>query len=588
MNRLDPTTLKDWQLAQAAEERMKPIGQLAREMGLEHSEILPIGPKMAKVDFRKVLARVKDRPNAKYIDICGITPTPLGEGKTTTTVGLIQGLAKLGLRATGAVRQASSGPTFNIKGTSAGGGLSQILPVGPLSIRFTGDIDCVTNAHNLAMVALTARMQHERNYSDEQLARRGLRRLDIDPNSVQIKWAIDFCAQALRRIRIGLGGPKDGVEMESGFQISVSSEVMAILAIAQDLADLRTRIGRMVVAHDKAGRPITTADLEVDGAMAAWLVDAINPNLVQTTEGQPIFVHAGPFANIAIGQSSIVADKLGVKLADYHVTESGFGADIGYEKFWNIKCRLSGLTPDAVVIVATVRALKMHGGGPAVRPGLPLPQEYTTENLGLLEKGCENLLAHIEIVKSSGIARPVVCINRFPSDSLEELRLVKRIAEQAGAYAAISEHWQKGGEGAIELAEAVVDAANQDNDFRFLYDLHTPLLQRIELIARQVYGADGVTIDPLAQAKIKALDSDKGNGILGTCMVKTHLSLSHDPNLKGRPKGWVLPIRDVLIYRGAGLAVPVAGDINLMPGTGSDPAFRRINVDVQTGRIVGL
>jgi len=584
---LDPTRLKDWQLAQAAEERMKPIGHLAREMGLEHSEILPIGHKLAKVDFKKVLARVKDRPNAKYIDVCGITPTPLGEGKTTTTIGLIQGLGRLGLRATGAIRQASSGPTFNIKGTSAGGGLSQIIPVGPLSIRLTGDIDCVTNAHNLAMVALTARMQHERNYTDEQLAKRALRRLDIDPTRVQIKWAIDFCAQALRKIRIGIGGPMDGVEMDSGFQISVSSEVMAILAIAQDLADLRRRISRMIVAYDRQGRPITTADLEVDGAMTAWLVDAINPNLVQTMEGQPMFVHTGPFANIAIGQSSIIADRLGVKLADYHVTESGFGADIGYEKFWNIKCRLSGLTPDAVVIVATVRALKMHGGGPPVRPGLPLPPQYTTEDLALVEKGCENLIAHIEIVRSSGI-RPVVCINRFPTDSPQELNLVKRLAEQAGAYAAISEHWQKGGAGAIELAEAVVQAANDHHQFRFLYDLQTPLSQRIELIARQVYGADGVSIEPIAKAKIEAIDSDKANGVLGTCMVKTHLSLSHDPNLKGRPKGWVLPIKDVLIYRGAGLAVPVAGDINLMPGTGSDPAFRRIDVDVETGRIIGL
>lgn len=574
-------------MAQAAEERMKPIGQLARELGLEHSEILPIGHKLAKIDFQKVLARIADRPDAKYIDVCGITPTPLGEGKTTTTIGLVQGLGRLGFRATGAIRQASSGPTFNIKGTSAGGGLSQIIPVGPLSIRLTGDIDCVTNAHNLAMVALTARMQHERNYTDQQLAKRGLKRLDIDPNNVQIKWAIDFCAQVLRRIRIGLGGPMDGVEMESGFQISVSSEVMAILAIVQDLADLRRRIAQMIVAYDRQGRPITTADLEVDGAMTAWLVDAINPNLVQTMEGQAILVHTGPFANIAIGQSSIIADRLGVKLSDYHVTESGFGADIGYEKFWNIKCRLSQLRPDAVVIVATVRALKMHGGGPPVRPGLPLDQAYTTEDLGLVEKGCENLLAHIGIVKASGV-RPVVCINRFETDSPAELELIRRVAEQAGAYVAVSKHWQKGGDGAIELAQAVVQAANEPKDFRFLYDSHAPLKDRIELIAKKVYGAAGVSTSPLAQAKIQAIDSDKSNGILGTCMVKTHLSLSHDPNLKGRPTGWILPIRDVLIYRGAGLAVPVAGDINLMPGTGSDPAFRRIDVDVQTGRIIGL
>ena len=585
--KLDPIRLKDWQIAEAAEEAMKLIGQLTREMGLEHGEILPVGHKLAKVDFKKVLARLGDRPTAKYIDVAGITPTPLGEGKTTTTIGLIQGLARLGHRATGAIRQASGGPTFNIKGTSAGGGLSQCIPLGPLSIRLTGDIDCVTNAHNLAMVALTARMQHERNYNDQQLAKRGLRRLDVDPDRVQIKWAMDFCAQALRNIRIGRGGIRDGLEMDSGFQISVSSEVMAILAIAQDLADLRQRIGKIIVAYDKQGRPVTTADLEVDGAMTAWLVEAINPNLLQTIEGQPLFVHAGPFANIAIGQSSIIADRLGTKLADYHVTESGFGSDIGYEKFWNIKCRLSGLAPDAVVIVATVRALKMHGGGPTVRPGLPLSDEYITENLGLVEKGCDNLLAHIDIVRASGI-RPVVCINRFSTDTPAELDRVRQIADRAGALAAVSDHWLKGGQGAIELAEAVVQATHQRHDFRFLYDVKTPLKDRIELIARKVYGAKEVTYTDAALTKIRAIDSDRTNGALGTCMVKTHLSLSHDPDLKGRPSGWVLPIRDVLIYKGAGLAVPVAGDINLMPGTSSDPAFRRMDIDVETGHVLGL
>jgi len=585
--RLDPRHLRDWQIAEAAEGAMKPIGQLAREMGLEHSEILPVGHKLAKVDFKKVLARLGDRPPAKYVDVAGITPTPLGEGKTTTTIGLIQGLGRLGFRATGAIRQASNGPTFNIKGTSAGGGLAQCIPLGPLSFRLTGDIDSVTNAHNLAMVALTARMQHERNYDDAQLARRGLRRLDIDPEHVQIRWAMDLCAQALRRIRIGLGGSKDGIEMDSGFQISVSSEIMAILAMARDLPDLRRRIAQMIVAYDRKGRPVTTADLEVDGAMAAWLVEAINPNLLQTMEGQPLFVHAGPFANIAIGQSSIIADRLGVRLADFHVTESGFGADIGYEKFWNIKCRQSGLVPDAVVIVATVRALKMHGGGPLVRPGLPLASEYTSENLGLVERGCENLLAHIDIVKSSGI-RPVVCINRFSTDTPAELDRVRRIADQAGALAAESDHWLRGGEGAIDLAEAVVQACQEKHAFRFLYAPDTPLQDRIELIARQVYGAAGVTYSDAAATKIRDLDADPRNESLGTCMVKTHLSLSHDPDRKGRPHGWVLPIRDVLLYQGAGLAVPVAGDINLMPGTASDPAFRRIDVDVETGRIQGL
>ena len=332
-------------------------------------EFIPYGTKLAKIDYAKVLSRLGDRQRAKYIDITAITPTPLGEGKTTTTVGLIQGLGRLGKRVSGAIRQPSSAPTFNIKGSAAGGGLAQCIPLTPLSIRFTGDIDCVTNAHNLAMVALTSRMQHERNYDDARLAQSGLKRLDIDPARIQIGWAIDFCAQALRSIRIGRGGKMDGFEMDSGFQMTVASEVMAILSVASDLRDLRKRIASMVVAYDTKGREVMTSDLNVDGAMTAWLLDAIHPNLVQTIEGQPVFVHAGPFANIAIGQSSIIADRLGVKLADYHVTESGFGADIGFEKFWNLKCRMSGLTPNAVVIVATIRALKMHGGGRACRRG---------------------------------------------------------------------------------------------------------------------------------------------------------------------------------------------------------------------------
>jgi formate--tetrahydrofolate ligase len=451
----------------------------------------------------------------------------------------------------------------------------------------TGDIDKITNAHNLAMVALTARMQHERNYDDEQLAKRNLKRLDIDPQRVQMKWIIDFCAQALRNITIGKGGKMDGFEMESGFAISVSSELMAILAVAENLADLRRRIAKIVVAYSKSGQPITTADLEVDGAMTAWMMDTLNPTLVQSLEGQPILVHAGPFANIAIGQSSVIADKIGTALSDYHVTESGFGADIGFEKFWNLKCRYSGLTPDAVVIVATIRALKMHGGGPEVKPGIKLDEAYTKENLGLLEKGCENLLAHIETVKKSGV-KPVVCINSFYTDTPAEIKMVKEISEQAGAYAARSEHWLKGGEGAIELAEAVKTAANEPNDFRFLYELDMPLEQIIQTIAKEVYGADGVEFLPEAQEKLQQLSQDPDIATMGTCMVKTHLSLSHDPTIKGRPTGFTLPVRDILVYKGAGFVVPVAGDIKLMPGTGSDPGFRRIDVDVETGKVHGL
>jgi len=579
--------MKDWQIAEAAEENMIPFPRLAEEMGFEKDELIPMGRQIGKVDAMRALPRLHNAPRGKYIDVTAITPTPLGEGKTTTTMGLIEGLGKLGKSVVGAIRQPSGGPTFNIKGSAAGGGIAQCIPLAPLSIRLTGDIDSITNAHNLAMVALTSRMQHERNYDDARLAKIGLKRLDIDPNRVEIKWAIDFCAQALRNITIGKGGKMDGFEMESGFQITVSSEIMAILAVARDLKDLRERMGKMVVAYDKKGKPVTTRDLEVDGAMTAWMVDAINPNLLQTIEGQPVFVHAGPFANIAIGQSSIIADELGVRLGEYHVTESGFAADIGFEKFWNLKCRFSGLKPNAVVIVATVRALKMHGGGPAVKPGLPLDEAYCKENLPLLEKGCENLVAHIETVKKSGV-RPVVCINSFHTDTRPEVAFIKKVAEQNGAFVAFSEHWLKGGEGAKELAEAVIAACNEKNHFKFLYELSMPLRQRIELIAKEVYGADGVTYTDLATGKAQAFEADPETAGLGTCMVKTHLSLSHDPNIKGRPRGWKLPIRDILIYKGAGFLVPVAGDIKLMPGTSSNPAFRNLDVDVKTGRVKGL
>jgi formyltetrahydrofolate synthetase len=585
--KLDPTKMKDWQIAEAAEEKMKPVSRLADEMGLKEDELIPMGRKLAKVDYKRAFTRLKDAPTAKYIDVTAITPTPLGEGKTTTAIGLIEGLGKIGKRVVGAIRQPSGGPTFNIKGSAAGGGLAQCIPLTPFSIRLTGDIDCITNAHNLAMVALTSRMQHERNYDDSVLAKRNLERIDIDPERVQMLWAMDFCAQALRNIRIGQGGKMDGYEMDSGFQITVSSEVMAILSVAKDLKDLRQRIAKIVVAYDKKGNEVTTADLEVDGAMTAWMVDAINPNLLQTVEGQPVFVHAGPFANIAVGQSSIIADKIGTKLGEYHVTESGFGADIGFEKFWNIKCRMSGLVPNAVVIVATIRALKMHGGGPKVKPGIPLSKEYMTENLELVEKGCENLIAHIETVKKSGV-RPVVCINSFYTDTKSEIRFVCKTAEENGALVAVSDHWLKGGDGAIELAEAVVQACSEKNHFKFLYELDAPLRKRIELIAKEVYGADSVTYTDEALEKAKAMEADPDSKTLGTCMVKTHLSLSHDPDIKGRPTDWELPIRDILVYKGAGFIVPVAGAIKLMPGTSSDPAFRRIDVDVNTGKVQGL
>lgn len=587
MAKLDPTKMKDWEVAAEAAKDMKKIRVIAEELGLKEEELLPYGHYMGKVDYLNVLDRLKDRPDGKYIDVTAITPTPLGEGKTTTTMGLVEGLGKIGKRVTGGIRQPSGGPTFNIKGSAAGGGLAQCIPLTEFSLGLTGDIDAISNAHNLAMVAMTSRVQHEFNYSDAFLDKRGLKRIDIDPYTPAMGWTIDFSAQALREIIIGLGGKMDGFMMKSGFQITVSSEVMAILAVARDLADMRVRLGKMVVAYTKKGAPVTADDLEVGGAMTAIMHKAMNPNLLQTIEGQPVFVHAGPFANIAIGQSSIVADRLALKLADYHVTESGFGADIGFEKFWNLKCRFSGLTPNAAVIVGTIRALKMHGGGPRVVPGKELATEYKESNPALVEAGTANLVAHIETVRKSGM-QPVVCINHFYTDTDEEVQIVRKAAEAAGARVALSKHWEKGGEGAIELAEAVVEACEEKPSFKFLYELDMGIKDRIERIATEVYGADGVSYTPEAEAKIEAAAKDPEVAKLGTCMVKTHLSLSHDPDRKGRPKEWVLPITDLAIYRGAGFLVPVAGGVKLMPGTSSDPAFRRIDVDTTTGNVTGL
>ena len=587
MAKLDPTKMKDWQIAEAAEENLRKAADLAAELGLSEDEWEPYGRYLAKIDVTKVLSRLGDKKRAKYIDVTAITPTALGEGKTTTTLGLVQGLGLLGRKVIGCVRQPSGGPTFNIKGSAAGGGLAQVVPLTKLSLGLTGDIDAITNANNLAMVALNSRMQHERNHDDAWLAERGLKRLDIDPERIQLRWAIDFCAQGLRNIEIGFGGKLDGFNTKSGFYITVASEVMAILSMASDLADLRKRLAKIVVAYSKNGTPVTTADLEVDGAMCALLVEAIKPTLMQSIEGQPMFVHAGPFANIAIGQNSVVADRLACALGDYVVTESGFASDMGFEKFWNIKCRCSGLKPDAVVLVATIRALKAHGGAPAVKAGLPLDPAYTTENLELLEKGCDNLLAQIDIIRRSGV-RPVVCLNAFYTDTDKERQLVREVVEKAGARFAVSDHWLKGGEGALELAEAVIAACDDPNDFAFLCDLEEPLKDRIEKQVKEVYGGDGVDFEPLALEKLAQFQSDPEIARLPICIAKTQYSLSHDAKLLGRPTGWRMPVKDVLIYRGAGLVVPVAGEIKLMPGTSASPAYRRIDVDVASGRVSGL
>jgi formyltetrahydrofolate synthetase len=583
----DTTKLKQWQIAELAELNMPTPEGWREKLNLEKDEIISYG-KICKLDFMKIMDRLQNKPDGKYIEVTAITPTPLGEGKSTTSLGLMEGLGKRKQNTGGCLRQPSGAPTFGIKGTAAGGGNALLIPMTEFSMGLTGDINDIMNAHNLAMVALTSRMQHERNYSDEQLQRlSGMRRLDVDPTRIEMKWVIDFNAQTLRKIVIGLGGRMDGFTMESGYAVAVSSELMAILSIVNDLADLRKRIGEITVAYDKRGKPITTSDLEVAGAMTAFMRNTINPTLCCTAEYQPCMVHAGPFANIAVGQSSIIADRMGLKLFDYHVTESGFAADIGFEKFWNIKCRQSGLKPNVSVLTTSIRALKMHGGGPKVVSGIELPEAYTKENLPLIEKGIENMLHHIKTIRTAGI-NPVVCINRFPKDTNAEVALVKREAEKAGARCAESTHFTNGGDGALELADAVMDACKENNEFKFLYPLEMKLRDRVEKIAKVVYGADGVIWYPEAEAKARTFEADPKYDEYATMMVKTQLSLSHDPALKGVPKGWKLPIRDVLIYSGARFLCPMAGDISLMPGTPSDPNFRRVDIDVKTGKVTGL
>jgi methylenetetrahydrofolate dehydrogenase (NADP+)/methenyltetrahydrofolate cyclohydrolase/formyltetrahydrofolate synthetase len=583
----DATKLKDWQISEAAEENMPTADEWRERLNLQKDEIIPHG-RLSRLDFMKIIDRLKGKPDGKYIEVTAITPTPLGEGKTTTLMGILEGLGKRGKNVGGCIRQPSGGPTMNIKGTAAGGGNALLIPMTEFSMGLTGDINDIMNAHNLAMVALTSRMQHERNYNDEELARRSrMRRLNVDPTKVEMGWIMDFCAQSLRNIVIGLGGRMDGYTMQSKFGIAVSSELMAMLSIVTDLADLRKRMDEITVAFDRDGNIITTKDLEVGGAMTAWMRNTINPTMMCTVEYQPCMVHAGPFANIAVGQSSIIGDRIGLKMFDYHVTESGFAADIGFEKFWNVKCRLSGLKPHVSVLTTTIRALKMHGGGPKVVAGLPLPESYTKQDLGLLEKGLPNLLHHINTIRTSGI-NPVVCINSFHTDTKEEIAMVRKAAEAAGARCALSEHWLKGGDGALELADAVIEACEDKNDFKFLYPMDMKLRERVDKIAKVVYGADGVSWNPDAEAKAKMLEADSKYNEYATMMVKTHLSLTHDPTIKGTPKGWTLPIRDVLIYSGAKFLCPCAGTISLMPGTSSDPAFRRVDVDTKTGKVQGL
>lgn len=573
----------DLEIAQAA--RLTPISELAAELGLDPDELELYGRYKAKVHL-EVLGRLADEPNGKYIDVTAITPTPLGEGKTVTTVGLSQALHHLGRRTFACVRQPSQGPTFGIKGGAAGGGYSQIIPMEDFNLHLTGDIHAVGAATNLCAAAIDARLFHESRYSDAQLAERGLKRLSIDPYSITWNRVLDVNDRALRQVVLGLGRAVDGVPRQTGFDITVASEVMAILALATSLPDLRRRMGRIVIGTSRQGQPVTAEDLGVAGAMTVLMKDALMPNLMQTLEGNPAFVHAGPFANIAHGNSSIVADRIALKLADYVVTESGFGADMGAEKFFDIKCRASGLRPDAVVIVATIRALKMHGGLGQVIAGRPLPSELIAENLPALEKGAQNLRHHIGIVKKFGLPA-IVAINHFQSDTEKEIQLLKRIAEEAGAEGAyLSDVWAQGGEGGRELAEAVMAAAEKPSGFRFLYPLDRPIKEKIETIAREIYNAEGVEYEAKAERQIKLYEK-LGYDKLPICMAKTHLSLSHDPHWKGVPSGYRLPVREVRASVGAGFLYPLCGALMTMPGLPSLPAFMKVDID-ESGKVVGL
>lgn len=578
----------DIEIAHAAE--LIPIREMAAKIDLVEDDLDLYGKYKAKVHL-DVKEKFAGRPQGKYIDVTAITPTPLGEGKTTTTVGLTQAMgSELGKNVMCCIRQPSMGPTFNIKGGAAGGGYSQVIPMEDFNLHLTGDIHAITVAHNLVAAALDTRMYHESRQSDEALKRRGLdRRLDIDPETITWNRVVDVCDRTLREISVGLNDAErsEYFPRHTGYDITVASELMAILALATDLKDLRERIGKAVVGLDTDGHPVNLEDLGVAGAVTILLRDALMPNLMQTLEGQPAFVHAGPFANIAHGNSSIIADQIAVRIADYVVTESGFGADIGMEKFFNVKCRYSGLIPDAVVLVATIRALKMHGGGPTVKPGAPMDRAYTEENLELLEAGLVNLGAHIRNVNKFGIPA-VVAVNRFTEDTDAEVEMVREYALSQGAFdAAPTEHWTHGGEGAAELAEAVVNACEQPSDFEFLYPLDWSIKEKIEHIAKEIYSAADVSYTEKAEQQIANYERS-GFGDLPICMAKTHLSIGHDPDVKGAPTGFTLPVREVRASVGAGFIYPLIGTMSTMPGLATRPAFMDMDLDLETGEVIGL
>ncbi len=631
-NPITPTKLirknpvpSDLEIAQEA--TLKPISEVAQELGLLENEYDPYGKYIAKVS-PDVLQRLADVPDGKYIDVTAITPTPLGEGKTTTTVGLSQALgAHLGKRVITAIRQPSQGPTFGIKGGAAGGGYSQVIPMENFNLHLTGDIHAISAANNLIAAAIETRMYHESYQSDEALfdrlcpadengdrqfgitmfgrlknlsiektdpndlneeERKRFARLNIDRSTLTWRRATDTNDRMLRGITVGQGPAEKEFNLETSFYITVASELMAVLALSTSLQDMRNRIGRIVVALDMDGNPVTVEDIGVAGATTVLMKDTIKPTLMQTLEGTPVFVHAGPFANIAHGNSSVMADMIGLKLADYVITESGFGSDMGMEKFFDIKCRYSGNVPDVVVLVATVRALKMHGGGPKVTAGAPLAPEYERENLDLLQKGIENLMAHIEIAHQFGV-NVVVAVNRFHTDTPAELDLIRSACLESGkvADAVVTNHWEEGGAGAIELGKAVIKAAEKESEFKFLYPLDMPIKEKIETIATKIYGADGVDYSPDAEKQIEEYQR-LGYDNIPICMAKTHLSLSHDPSLKGRPKGYRIPIRSVNASIGAGFLYPLLGTMSTMPGLPTRPAYYDIDIDMETGRILGL
>jgi methylenetetrahydrofolate dehydrogenase (NADP+)/methenyltetrahydrofolate cyclohydrolase/formyltetrahydrofolate synthetase/formate--tetrahydrofolate ligase len=561
----------------------KPITEIAARAGIPQEFIEPYGSVKAKVklDILQVLA---DKPNGKYIDVTAITPTPLGEGKTTTSVGLTQALGLIGKKVFLCIRQPSMGPTFGIKGGAAGGGYSQVIPMEEFNLHLTGDIHAVSIANNLLAAAIDARVRHE---SRPCWQTKGLGTLDIDPETITWRRVVDVNDSALRFIETGLSDDwMDGPRRKTGFDIAVASEIMAILALATDARDMRKRLGRIIVGMNRKGDPVTAEQLGCAGAMMVLMKDAIKPNLMQTLEGQPAFVHAGPFANIAQGNSSIIADRIALKLAQYVVTESGFGADIGMEKFFDIKCRVSGLRPNCVVVVGTIRALKMHGGGSQVTPGKPLGPEYTQENLDLLEEGVCNLARCIEIARMYGVP-VVVAINQFPTDTKAELELARKAAEKAGAEAAVvANHWALGGKGAVALAEAVVAACEKPSNFRLLYPEEMSIKEKIETICKKVYLASAVKYEPQAEKQIASYDR-AGLSHLPICMAKTHLSLSHDPTLKGVPTGFTVPVREVRAAAGAGFLYPLLGAIRTMPGLSSRPAFMDIDLD-ENGQVVGM